>query len=379
VVVINKFTKLKIVKAVNNVDRKKESKSHNPLNLHVSEIPAMKTVTYILSLLTLITIFFIGSVPQSGCSPDRDLDTIPTPPPPPGPEIISFIKTLEESFESTPSRKFSFYYDAQKRVTHIGIKQFYASNITDSFTTRFFYAGSNKYPYQIIRPHTLNSPPGNPYYDTSWITYNVSGLPVKDSSRDLVYNNTTNLPEHKPLVKNYIYLNNSTLVTEWYGSLDASNGNLLVRKDTVVVDLTNGVLQRSNSQFLNAVYSFGKAENFSFTSYINPLAKLNISGSIFSNIYSPVRKEILGNSLHPTVWNSNTIPYYLDFINKFIPSRFHFGAFYTDGTMAGSGVVSMDIVINPSPQKIGYPAALTATMAGSLPGTTGTYTYTYYD
>ena len=340
----------------------------------------MKAIKYLFILPTIIGILFIFSVPQTGCSPDRsDLDTIPTPPSPPGPEIISYVKTLEESFGSTPSRKFTFYYDAQKRVAQIGIKHYYAGNTTDSFTTRFFYSGNNKYPYQIIRPNSLNSQPGGiHYYDTSWITYINAGLPVKDSSRDLVYNNVTNLPEHKPLVRNYNYPNNSTLVTEWYGSLDASNGNLLIRKDTVVFDGTSGTVQRTNSQFLNAVYTFGKTENFLFTSYINPLAKLNISGSIFSMIYSPVRNEIFGNSLHPTVWNSNTIPYYLDFINRSIPSHFHFAAFYPDGSMAGSGVVNMDIQISPSASHVNYPASLSVTMGGSLPGTVGNYHYTYY-
>ena len=59
-------------------------------------------------------------------------------------------------------------------------------------------------------------------------------------------------------------------------------------------------------------------------------------------------------------------------------NSFHFAAFYPDGTMAGSGVVGMDIQVIPSPQIIGYPATLTVTMGGSLPGTTGTYLYTYY-
>jgi len=340
----------------------------------------MKTITYILSLLSIIAILFVGSAPQTGCTPDRSgLDTIPTPPAPPGPEIISYVKTLEESFGTIMSRKFFFYYDAQKRVTQIGIKHYYANNVTESFSTRFFYSGNNNYPSQIIRPVPLNSQPGGiHYYDTSWITYNMTGLPIKDSSVDLVYNNITNLPEHKPLVRSYTYPNNSTVVTEWFGSLDASNGNLLVRKDTVVIDGVNGVVQRTNSQFLNAVYTFGKSENFSFSSYINPLAKLNISGSIFSMIYSPVRKEIFGNSLHPTVWNSNTIPYYLDFINKSIPTRFHFSAFYPDGSMAGSGVVGMDIQITDSSSHPNYPSALLVTMGGSLPGTVGSYVYTYY-
>src|SRR6185436_20582249 len=156
----------------------------------------MKTISFIITLLTVITVLFIGYASQTGCSPDRtELDTIPNPPPPPGPEIISYVKTIDESFGTTPSRKFFFYYDGQKRVTQIGIKHYYANNITDSFTTRFFYSGNNKHPYQVIRPSTQFSQPGGPtYYDTIWITYNSRVLPVKDSSTDVVYNNTTNQP-----------------------------------------------------------------------------------------------------------------------------------------------------------------------------------------
>ena len=341
---------------------------------------AMKTFFGSLAILsTILVIVFIGSAPQTGCSPDRsNLDTIPSPPPPPVPDTVTYVKTLEEKFGNTINRRFSFFYDAQKRVIQIGIKHYYSNNITDSFSTRFFYSGNNKHPYQVIRPSTQFSQPGSPtYYDTIWITYNSSGLPVKDSSTDVVYNNTTNQPAYKPLLRYYSYPDNNTVFTEWYGSTDAGNGNLLVRKDTIVLNTTNGVLQKSSSKFLVGLHAVGKAENFTASSFVNPLGKLNISGSITSFIYSPTRNEILGNSFHPAVWNSNTLPSYIDFINQLLPSQFYFSAYEPDGSLAGAAQ-SMNLQISPWLARDTYPASITVVMAGSLPGTTPTYSYSYY-
>jgi len=330
-------------------------------------------------LSTILLIVFLSSVPQTGCSPDRtDLDTIPTPPPPPVPDTVTYIKTLEERFSNTINRKFSFYYDAQKRVMQIGIKHYYSNNITDSFSTRFFYAGNNKQSFEVIRPMIQYSQPGGPtYYDTIWINYNSGGLPVKDSSTDLVYNNTINQPAYKSLVRLYSYPTDNTVLTEWYGSTDAGNGNLLLRKDTIVINTTNGTLQKSSSRFLVGMHAVGKAENFTSSSFVNPLGKLNISGSITSLIYSPTRNEIVGNNFHPAVWNSNTLPSYLDFIDQFLPSQFYFGAYEPDGSLYGSAL-PVNLQISPWSARDTYPASIIVTMAGSFPGVTATYNFSYY-
>lgn len=342
----------------------------------------MKLLTSIITLVTIAFILFVSSGAPTGCTPDRSTthDTIVPPPPPPVPDTVTYIKKLEEKFGSSPSRIFSFYYDAQKRVTHIGLRFYYSSNISDSFTTRFFYTGSSTNPYEIIRPAPLKSQPGGPtYYDTLWISYNSSNLPVKDSSTDLVYNNNTNLLVYKPLVRYHSYPNTTTIQTEWYGSFDASNSNLLIRKDTTLLNSVTGTVQKITSRFSNAEHAYGKAENFSVSPYVNPLAKLNISGSIFSVVYSPVRNEILGNSFHPAVWNSNGLAQYIDFINQWIPARFYFAAYAPDGsTLMGSGAVEMNVQVSPWPPRGTYPASLVVSMVNSLPGVTANYFYTYY-
>jgi hypothetical protein len=53
--------------------------------------------------------------------------------------------------------------------------------------------------------------------------------------------------------------------------------------------------------------NYGLTQNFIYTGYINPFSQLNISGTIFSLIYTPVTQEILGNSFTKAVWNSNIV------------------------------------------------------------------------
>lgn len=351
----------------------------------------MRNLFFILPLLILTAFAALLIATNTGCqkSNDNSIDTIATPPipPPPAPDTISFIKKIEESYLTanpvleSRTRDYNFYYDSQKRLVTVGIKN-YGPVLADSLTTRFFYAGSSSSPYMIIQANVQNSSIGGPvYYDTCWITYGANNLPVKDSSTDYTYNFVTNTLEHKiPLLRYYTIIDSRTLSTNWLASVGSETQPQLIRRDTVWTD-ANGMLQDMKAQFYNGLNfpgSYTRVEGINRSGFINPLSKLNISGTPYSLLYTPVKQEILGSRFHFAVFNSNPLPYYLDFCSKWLPRSFFLISYNRFGIGIGSGGINFNTEITPWTLRPSYPSEMKVSCSFSFPGDQFKYRYYYY-
>ena len=263
------------------------------------------------------------------------------PPPTPVPDTVAVAKkdtlvnllTVEEIDSSRgPSPVhtnafYRFYYDSNRRVTAVGIANF-GGVLLDTGTCRLFYTGSQMKPSMIIEPILYSPPNGPANYDTTWFTYDAVGRPLMDSSSDHLsaYNPNT----RQALTRRYSYLNTGATLINWYGEPTADGTPQLIRTDSVFA--LGYAYQYIRSLFYQRITfeltpTFTQANNWQFSNLINPLAKLNISGTPFSLIYSPVKRDLLGNSFTKAVLNSNIIPQYLDFASTYIPSSFFSAGF----------------------------------------------------
>ncbi len=106
-----------------------------------------------------------------------------------------------------------------------------------------------------------------------------------------------------------------------------------MRRDTIRTDAAG------RPELIKALYtsggSYALAEGFNFSQVVNPLSKLNISGTPFSLIYTDVKNELLGNSYHPLVYNSNGFAFYLDFLSPFIPNLFYLSGYNSTHQILG--------------------------------------------
>ncbi len=325
----------------------------------------------------------------TGCNPGSGTtDTIAPPPPPPPPvlpDTVTLIRKLEEFYisgnpnQETRVRTFSFYYDNQKRVTAIGLRN-HSSFQTDTMTTRMFYTGNEKFPRIIITPSTASVTTGPALYDTCWISTGSNGRPVKDSATDWSYNSTTGQVEHVfPVVRNYTYNGNQTYI-EWRGRYHSNvTGFETLRLDTII-STADTLITWANSVFYTSQAWMGSPNTITQaslgSSYLNPLAQLNFSGTFYSLIYTPAVYEILGNRFHIAAHNSNTLAYYLDFYNNKIPARY-FMSSYLGSFLLAAGGIQVDITVTPWATRPVYPAELFVTMSFGYPGDKFRYKYTY--
>lgn len=123
--------------------------------------------------------------------------------------------------------------------------------------------------------------------------------------------------------------------------------------------------------------NYAKTESFTYTNYINPLAKLNISGTIFSLIYKSTMNEILGNSWHKAIWNSNILEYYLDFYSQNIPQSFYLGGFSPGGFLIAAQYDHFTIAITPVQSGSNYPAQIEVKASTGYPDDSFIYKYYY--
>ncbi|HPH31885.1 MAG TPA: hypothetical protein PLB49_08540 [Chitinophagaceae bacterium] len=316
---------------------------------------------------------------------DKPNDTIVPPPPPPlPPDTVTLIRRLEETYYqgnpgfTTRFRDYSFNYDAQKRLVSVGLKN-HISFITDSLTTRLFYTGNERYPRMIIKAYIYSQQPGPAMYDTTWITLDNQQRPIKDSSTDWSWNTTTNVTEHVfPLVRHYSY-NGQQAKIDWLARLGNGSTIDLIRKDSIWMS-SDSLLQQSKTQYFNGtIYpgNYTKAEAFISSQYLNPLALLNISGGLFSPIISPVRDEILGSNFHQSVYNSNPLPYYIDFCNRKLPASFFLVGYNNNGYGMGSGGIYVSTLITPWSVRPSYPSEMKVSMSYSYPDDKVFYKYFY--
>jgi hypothetical protein len=123
------------------------------------------------------------------------------------------------------------------------------------------------------------------------------------------------------------------------------------------------------------VLSYALVQDFTYTSLVNPLSKLSITGTVFSLIYTSVINEAFGNRTHKAVNNSNILPYYLDFYSAKIPSRFYLGGFSSNDFLIGAQYDAFTIEAVPWAQRTTYPSKITVS---ATTGLDSKFVYRYY-
>lgn len=321
------------------------------------------------STLILLSALFI----QQGCSkpdparPDPPkTDSLPKPDTTAKPpkDTIRYVSRIEEDFiQSNPNldnrnRNYTFYYDSSKRLIAVGIKN-YGPVLFDTAICRLLYIGNNNKPAMIIAPNIAVSTPGGPlYYDTTWYTYKSSGQILSDSGFEHAYGQYPAI-ERRPLNRIYSYPDNTKTIINWYGVIATGRASELIRKDSI--NALGGQITSMKTQFYsanNVLGNYAKTEFFQYSSYVNPLSKLNISGTIFSLVYAPVKEEILGNSDHKAVSNTNILPYYLDFYSLMVPSGFYLGGFTSNDFLIAATYDQFDIQITAGTKRPEYPSQI---------------------
>lgn len=260
----------------------------------------------------------------------------------------------------------------------MGIKN-YGSILFDTATTRLFYTGNFPKPSIIISPNTIYGRAPTPAgYDTTHFSYDVENRLVKDSVMIWGYYNTPQLIK-QPSRRLYFYPDSLTIFVHWYAVVFAGQPPALLRQDTIKTKV-NKVLSNIKTQFFstnNQPSNYALAEGFNYDTIINPLAKLNIGRMIFSYLYTPTYREILGNQNHKAVWNSNILPDYLDFFSPVLPSSFHLSGFYADGFLIGAQSDAFSIQVIPWSKRLRYPLQITVGASTALPGDRFVYKYYY--
>jgi len=331
--------------------------------------------------LTVITLHNSCSKSDAPAPVPVRTDTVVTPPP-----VIkdtpSYVKRIEVSYiqsNPTTSRRqtdYTFYYDSQKRVVKVGIKN-YGPVLFDTATTVLLYSGTSLKPNIIIAPNTYRSIPGSIIYDTTWFDYDALNQIIKDSSNQQVYNSTANTYERKPLYRYYTYPTATKTFIRWYGHMEASRPVGFIRQDTLD-HTTDSLVVKLKSQlyYEQNKLNYASAEWFKYNSLINPLSKLNISGTVFSLIYTPVVNEVLGNSDHKAVLNSNILPFFLDFYSSKVISTFYLGGFTASDWLIAAQYDYFIIEAIPWSQRNTYPSKITVGASTAL-GDQVEYKYFY--
>ena len=343
------------------------------------------TARYLFLLAIVIAVISV----QTGCQKPPRIQ--PSPPPtdsaghadttstttkPPPVDTTHYVASMQESGIYNPYRLFTFTFDSSKRLVSVLINNYFGEPY-DSGTCRLFYNGNSTKPYMIITPNSATSKPTGPiYYDTTWFAYNSAEQIIRDSSFQHAYNYNTVVIE-EPVKRIYTYADTITTI-RWYGLPNPDSPENIIREDTIRG--SRGLLQNIKTQFFTTgatPENYGLTQEFTYTNYINPLSQLNISGTIFSLIYTPVSQEILGNSNTKAVWNSNIVPNYIDFYSAKIPSNFYSGGFYWNGFLIASTFDDFSLQITPDSKYPRLPGQITVNGSTEIPGDEIIYTFHY--
>jgi hypothetical protein len=348
-------------------------------------MPLPKSKKVLLPLTCLSLVFFLFSIVtlNNGCSKSETRvtpvirDTVVTPPV--IKDTITYVTRIEEDYiQDNPTitrrnRDYTFYYDNLKRVIKVGIKN-YGGVLFDTATTLLFYTGNSMRPGIVISPEINNTV----NYDTTYFTYDGMGRMIKDSSNEIVYNSTAGVYVRRPKYRTYSYPTATQSLTRWFGHREASRPLELVREDTLNhtgdTQIVKLKAQWYYGQQLKQNYAL--AEAFSYTGFINPLSKLNISGTVFSPVYATVYNEVLGNRNHKAADLSNILPYYLDFYSGKLPSQFIIGGFTANDWLLGAQYDRFFIEVTPWTQRPTYPSKITVSASTGL-GSKFVYRYYY--
>lgn len=290
-------------------------------------------------------------------------------------DSVGFIKRIEESYyhgitpNTSKNRDYSFYYDSTNRLISVGLRSHSPVGF-DTATCSLYYKGANTKPYMIITPNTQSINPV--LYDTVYFSYNSANQIIKDSTNESGYLSATQRVARKRV---YQYPDAITTIVHWYAPLFLNGPQEIVRADTIKKQAVN--VKTNFYGFGGAVGNYAKTEGFTYSNFINPLAKLNISGTIYSLIYKPTNFELFGNSAHKAVYNSNVLAYYLDFYSEMIPKSFFIGGYSPGGFLISAQSDLFTINITPSPRQGNYPAQIEVHGRTSLPDAKFIYKFYY--
>jgi len=337
--------------------------------------------------IVLIALITSCTKPDASATPvpptTNDTNVVVTQPPPV--DTTTYIRRLEEDYvQSNPTsarrnRDYSFYYDNNKRVTSVGIKN-YGPVGFDTATCWLFYSGSSPKPYMIITPNNIvSSNVGPVYYDTTYFRYNSNNQLVADSGYEPFYVQSTKSYIKTPLKRYYNYQGTTKSTVDWYGFLNAEGPLGIFRRDSLEY-AANFEIRKTKSQFNTYTFRpgyYAVGDGFTYSNYINPLSRLNISGTIVSLIYTGVNQEVLGNSYHKAISSQNILPYYLDFFSSKIPSYFYLGGYTPQGDIVAGEADAFDIRITPWAQRITYPSQISVGASTALEDRM-VYRYYYY-
>jgi hypothetical protein len=331
-------------------------------------------------LLLLFSFLVFSCSREPGEPPPTPVDRTPAPPA----DTVSFVQRLEEFFvQGNPysmqlNRVYTFTYDQLNRVASVGITNHNHIQF-DTATTRLFYTGSNMRPSMIITPNVYTGNASTPpLYDTTYFSYDARNRPVKDSCLLWGYYNTSAM-QRRLTWRSYFYPDSSTIIVHWYAPVFANRPPSLARQDTIELTATKS-LEKSKTQYFgldNNRSNYLMAEGFTADTIINPLAKLNIGGMIFSYLYTPAHAEVLGNSFHKAVYNSNILPAYVDFFSPLLPKSFYLGGFTENHFLIGAQYDGMSVAVSPWQKRSRYPAEISVRGSTSLPDDRFVYRYHY--
>ena len=340
------------------------------------------TIKPVLRHLLFFAILAAGSL--HSCSkndplPPANTDTLPVTPVDSLPrDTVTLIRKLQVIYATTSftdtTTVFSFYYDPQKRVKEIGIRDLGA--YPDSNTLRFIYTGNQSKPSLIISPKNQAGNPGAgaSYNDSTFFVYSPQGIIQKDSTIQTASQLGGTL-FRQTMVREYQYLSNTVLTIRM--SRNTAPGNPLTpfRLDTVRYRADSS-LEALKVVYPNPISSrFARLEGFGYSSLINPLSKLNIGGLHYSWLFVPNDLEILGNTSYKTISNTNILPTYIDFASPRIPVIFFNSAYNSLGDFLYGD--EFDLVSTEWPGRSKYPQTVQVVGSSSYPGDRFIYNYFY--
>jgi hypothetical protein len=329
---------------------------------------------YFFSMIIVLLFIQVIILPNAGCKKDappatdtiKRVDTIIPKPVVDTPIYISKLErgTLHRNqtntFDFTSYQTYSFYYDNSKRLTSIGIR-YLGGFLLDTATCTISYNGNDTKPSRMILP---NKNPGNTsvpvVYDTIFYFYNANGQIIKDTSTFFAYDANTSSYIRKPAKKEYFYIDSSRVFIKHYGVYNLSVGLQVIRIDTIE-QIRNREMSRLKSQFFGAgtrKINAGVIDYFGYTSYVNPLAKLNLPQSINVPIIAPSHFDILGSFFDVDNSSVALIPDYFDFYSNKILSRYVMTSLWNGLTQFP---FSSDFQMNITPyqNKPSYPSSIT--------------------
>lgn len=346
----------------------------NPMTMfRFNSFKPVIVICLLLSSFFIIDLFFSCKKASALTAPDDSTPSL---------SISPILKKMEEDliqgngYSHRRYRDFSYYYDANRRLTEIGIKRYgLDAASTDTNTCFIKYKNDNTKPYMIIAPCLSGCGDKS---DTTYYYYDNVNRLAKDSG-GISYSNQRGQPIKSPIVRTYSYPDKQTILVHWEGPVYPEGPIGVLRNDTLVKN-DNGQINILKSQYYHTgYYSILKDVlfDFNYSDVNNPLAELNISGTSFNLVYSRNLEDNVGMTTHPIAMASNVVPYYIDYFSPKIPTGFFFNSYQHDDLVLNQ-LYRYKIQVKTSEKYPNYPSQITVGIpTANLGLDTNIYRYYY--